>query len=210
MTGAWALQGQPGAKLKRYSVDASSWPPRFTKVEFAFDDGTRLALSDPRRLARMHLVADPLADAPIGELGPDAYLAMPPLKEFAALLGKRAPPIKALLLDQSFLAGIGNWIADEVLYQARVHPESAACALDGGAVARLHTAIVAVLAHAVKVEADDTQFPRDWLFHFRWGKGKGKSVDAAGNAIEFVTVSQRPRSRAARVCEISSRSPRCL
>jgi hypothetical protein len=43
----------------------------------------------------MHLVADPLADAPISELGPDAHLAMPPLAEFAALLARRTPPIKA-------------------------------------------------------------------------------------------------------------------
>ena len=95
---------------------------------------------------------------------------------------------RRLLLDQSFLAGIGNWIADEVLYQARVHPESSASALDAEAVRRLHKAIVDVIALAVKVEADHTKFPSDWLFHFRWGKGKGKSVDAAGNAIEFVTV----------------------
>jgi hypothetical protein len=91
----WAVKGTTGAKLQRYSVDASTWPPRFTKVEFEFEDGTRLALSDPRRLARMHLVADPLADAPISELGPDAHLAMPPLAEFAALLARRTPPIKA-------------------------------------------------------------------------------------------------------------------
>ena len=100
---------------------------------------------------------------------------------------------RRLLLDQSFLAGIGNWIADEVLYQARVHPESSASALDAEAVRRLHKAIVDVLALAVKVEADHTKFPSDWLFHFRWGKGKGKSVDAAGNAIEFVTVRARAR-----------------
>ena len=92
---SWAVKDKTGAKLQRYSVDASTWPPRFTKIEFEFEDGTRLALSDPRRLARMHIVADPLADAPIGELGPDAYLAMPPLAEFAALLAKRTPPIKA-------------------------------------------------------------------------------------------------------------------
>ena len=85
---SWAVKDKTGAKLQRYSVDASTWPPRFTKIEFEFEDGTR-------RLARMHIVADPLADAPIGELGPDAYLAMPPLAEFAALLAKRTPPIKA-------------------------------------------------------------------------------------------------------------------
>jgi formamidopyrimidine-DNA glycosylase len=191
MTGAWALHGQPGAKLKRYSVDASVWPPRFTKVEIAFDDGTRLALCDPRRLARMTLVADPLADAPIGELGPDALLALPPLRDFAAMLARRAVAIKALLLDQHVIAGIGNWIADEVLYQARVHPESAASALDAADVQRLREAIVSVLAFAIKVEADNEKFPRDWLFHYRWGKGQGKSVDCAGHAIEFVTVGGR-------------------
>lgn len=125
--------------------------------------------------------------------------ANPLLARHAARVSTATPSSLArrLLLDQSFLSGIGNWIADEVLYQARVHPESSASVLDAEAVRRLHAAIVSVLALAVKVEADHSQFPREWLFHFRWGKGKGKSVDAAGNAIEFVTVSRR---RARRWC----------
>jgi formamidopyrimidine-DNA glycosylase len=191
MTGMWAVKGVPGVKLERYGVDSSVWPPKFTKCELTFDDGTRVAFTDPRRLARIHLVGDPLRDPPIADLGPDALLALPEMPAFAASLAARATAVKALLLDQSFLAGVGNWIADEVLYQARVHPESACCALDAEAVRRLHEAIRAVVGLAVAVEADADKFPREWLFHYRWGKGKGASKDAAGRAIEFVTVGGR-------------------
>lgn len=117
MTGCFSVKppggaGYSGAKYRSLSVDAASqWPPKFTKAELVFDDGTRLALTDPRRLARIRLVAgDPRASPPLSLLGPDAHLALPPLPAFAALLAPRAVPIKALLLDQSVLAGLGNYL----------------------------------------------------------------------------------------------------
>jgi formamidopyrimidine-DNA glycosylase len=116
MTGAFSIAGQPGATYKRYSVDTSAWPPKFTKVEVTFEGGVKLAFSDPRRLGRVRLQADPEKEAPICELGPDALLEMMPLAAFTAELGRRGVPVKAALLDQTFLAGIGNYIADEALY----------------------------------------------------------------------------------------------
>ena len=108
----FSFQGQAGEKMKRYSVDtASQWPPRFTKVEVVFSNGARLAFTDPRRLGRVRLPASPEAAAE--GMGPDALLALPPLPAFAELL-RRAVPLKALLLDQAVLAGIGNYLADEM------------------------------------------------------------------------------------------------
>jgi formamidopyrimidine-DNA glycosylase len=66
---------------------------------------------DARRLGRIRLRSDPLAEPPISELGFDPILSMPSLEEFTALVQKRSCPIKALLLDQSFSAGVGNWVA---------------------------------------------------------------------------------------------------
>lgn len=195
MTGAFTVRSAAGeaagSKYKRFSVDASSWPPRFTKVRVAFDNGAELAFTDPRRLARVRLVRNPETEPPVSELGPDALLELPALPAFEASLAGRATSIKALLLDQSFLAGIGNWVADEVLYQARIHPETAAHALDRAAVAALHAAICSVLEHAVSVGADSAKFPPNWLFHARWGKGKGAAKTADGKAITFVTVGGR-------------------
>lgn len=157
----------------------------------SFDNGAELAFTDPRRLARVRLVRNPEAEPPVSELGPDALLELPALPSFEAALAGRSSTIKALLLDQGFLAGIGNWVADEVLYQARIHPETAAHALDRPAIAALHTAIRAVLEHAVSVGADSAKFPPNWLFHARWGKGKGPAKTADGKAITFVTVGGR-------------------
>jgi formamidopyrimidine-DNA glycosylase len=81
-----------------------------------------VAFTDARRFARIRLREDPLTSPPIGDLGFDPLLDRLPLEEFHKRLKKRKAPIKALLLNQSFAAGVGNWIADEVLYQAAVHP----------------------------------------------------------------------------------------
>src|SRR5215813_13756864 len=88
------------------------WPPRFAKLRLVFADGGELVMSDPRRLGRIRLRNDPATEAPISGLGWDALLGLPRSAQFAELLVGRAAPIKALLLDQSFAAGVGNWVAD--------------------------------------------------------------------------------------------------
>jgi len=174
------------------SVDVTQWPPRFTKVEVVFSNGVRLAFTDPRRLGRVRLVESGDALPCLAGLGPDAFTGMMPLAEFERALAVRSLPIKALLLDQAFLAGIGNWIADEVLYQSGIHPETAAHALSLMQAAALHAQIVAVISTACSVDADSSKFPAEWLFHRRWGKGKGASpVTSAGHPITFITVGGR-------------------
>lgn len=77
----------------------------------ATEPATELAFIDPRRLARIRLAREPLNEPPISELGFDPILSMPDFEDFAALVRKRKCPVKALLLDQSFSAGVGNWVA---------------------------------------------------------------------------------------------------
>ena len=71
----------------------------------------------------------PGTDKQVRRLGPDAYEGLPPAKELVARLAKRKAPIKAVLLDQTAFAGVGNWIADEVLYQAKIAPKRLASSL---------------------------------------------------------------------------------
>jgi formamidopyrimidine-DNA glycosylase len=123
---------------------------------------------DPRRLGRIRLVPNPLTSPPISTLGFDPVLSMPPLTEFTALARKRAVPVKALLLDQAFSAGVGNWVADEILYHARIHPERRANALDDTEVEALWTWVKEVPRVAVELNAEDKRFPEDWLFKHRW------------------------------------------
>ena len=168
----------------------SGWPPRFTKLRLTFDDGGELVVTDARRLGRIRLRRDPRAEPPISRLGFDALLGLPAAAEFADLLAERGAPIKALLLDQTFAAGVGNWIADEVLYQARVAPHRRARSLSAAEARRLRTALKRVVETAVRVDSDSDRFPRGWLFHHRWGRN-AHAVTARGERIRHDTIGGR-------------------
>jgi formamidopyrimidine-DNA glycosylase len=87
---------------------------RFARFALTFADGGRLMLVDPRRLGRVRL------EPPVEELGPDAATITP--AQFRAMLDRGTAPIKARLLDQHAIAGIGNLLADDILWRAKVHP----------------------------------------------------------------------------------------
>lgn len=174
-----------------FAIYAAGAPrPRFWKVEIATEDGIRLAMSDPRRLGRIRLRRHPEADGPIAGLGFDVLEGLPPPLELAALLARRRGPVKAVLLDQSLFAGVGNWIADEALYQAAIDPRRPAASLELPEVRRLRGRLLAIVRRAVAVEADDRRFPRSWLFHHRWGRAKDART-ARGERVVHVTIGGR-------------------
>lgn len=117
------------AEAQRNSQRESLWN-RFT---LTFADGGRLSLFDKRRLGRVRLDPDRSA------LGPDAQqITVAQLRE---RLGRSGAPVKARLLDQSVVAGIGNLLADETLWQARISPRRPANELDADEVAHLRRAL---------------------------------------------------------------------
>ena len=183
-----ALHFGMGGRLHAYER-ASERPP-YWKLELRTADGLRVAMTNPRRLGRVRLFRDPPIEGPIARLGPDPLLELPPARVLAGRLAARRAPVKAVLLDQGFLAGVGNWIADEVLYQAGVDPRRPAADLRPEEVGRLRARLRSVIAKAVAVNADASRFPRTWLFHVRWGKKDG-AVTARGERIAFVTVGGR-------------------
>ncbi len=87
---------------------------RWARFTVTFEDGGRLMLVDPRRLGRIRL------NPPVDELGPDAQLITP--TQFRAVLSGSSAPVKARIMNQQRIAGIGNLLADEILWRARVHP----------------------------------------------------------------------------------------
>jgi formamidopyrimidine-DNA glycosylase len=87
---------------------------RWSRFSLTFADGGRLLLVDPRRLGRVRL------NPPVEALGPDAGEATP--AQFRAALARGTAPVKARLLDQEAIAGIGNLLADQILWLAKVHP----------------------------------------------------------------------------------------
>ncbi|WVZ79247.1 hypothetical protein U9M48_026849 [Paspalum notatum var. saurae] len=158
------------------------------RSDLQLDDGLEFSFTDKRRFARVRLFEDPETVPPISELGPDALFEPMSVDNFLDSLGRKKIGIKALLLDQSFISGIGNWIADEVLYQSRIHPLQTASNLPRENCEALHQTIQEVVKYAVEVDADCDRFPKEWLFHHRWGKKPGK---VNGNKIEFITAGGR-------------------
>lgn len=116
---------------------------------FELDDGNELRYTDIRRFGRMLLV--PSAGLPEfqSRLGYDALFVS--AREFAGQVQRRRARIKAFLLDQKALRGMGNIYADESLWRARIHPARLAASLSAEEIARLHQAMGRVLRAAIKL-----------------------------------------------------------
>lgn len=180
-----------------------SWPPRFWKVMFETEgkgeDKIEAAFCDSRRFGRFRLVDCPGKEirqhSPLLENGPDPVqdkdkVTVEWLKE---LCNRKKVPIKAMLLDQANISGIGNWVGDEIMYNAKMHPEQYANTLSDEEIKKLHKSIHFICQTAVDQLADSEQFPEDWLFKHRWGKGKkdSKKTLPNGEKIVFLTVGGR-------------------
>jgi formamidopyrimidine-DNA glycosylase len=171
-----------------YTNDAET--PRFLILELVLDNGRRFGFTDARRFGRLRLANDPRNEPPLAGLGHDPFFGLPTAAKLAAEIGSRKAPIKAVLLDQSTFAGVGNWIADEVLFQAAIAPQRSAAELSRAEVTRLRATLLRVIRHAVSVNADSDRFPAGWLFHRRWGRVKN-SKTLGGADIVHDTVGGR-------------------
>lgn len=191
MTGGLHVPARPAPRRRSSRLGPpAGWPPRFVKLILTFEDGRMLALADARRLGRIRLRMEPRAEPPLVDLGFDALRDLPPAARFHALLRARAAPVKALLLDQTFAAGVGNWIADEVLYQARIDPRRPARTLTAEESARVRRRLRAVVTTAVALGSDGDRFPRTWLFHRRWDRDP-LARTARGEPIRRETIGGR-------------------
>jgi formamidopyrimidine-DNA glycosylase len=106
---------------------------RFSRFSLTFATGGSLLLIDPRRLARVRL------DPPVEALGPDAGKIT--AAQFRAAFSRGTAPVKARLLDQDAIAGIGNLLADQVLWQAKINPARPVGELTRADVDRLYRAV---------------------------------------------------------------------
>jgi formamidopyrimidine-DNA glycosylase len=128
MSGSLRFDADPGLRFKRFAL--------------AFTDGGNMVLRDPRRLGRVTL--DPVR----GRLGPDALQVS--LERFRDLVGRSRAPVKARLLNQQALAGVGNLLADEALWRAGIDPRRRGVDLDPEELARLRRAVRAAIRGALK------------------------------------------------------------
>ncbi|QIX01927.1 hypothetical protein AMS68_007444 [Peltaster fructicola] len=192
------------AKVKPEDLE---WPPKYAKFILKCDaeqvdgvqrDAVEIAFVDARRLARIRLVDCDAQEVrkvePLSKNGPDPVVdkQLFTVEFLTTLLRRKKVPVKALLLDQANISGIGNWVADEVMYQARLHPEQYSNTFDDDQVQRLYNAITTVCGLACSTLADSTQFPETWLMKYRWDKGKkDANVLPDGNKIVHLKVGGR-------------------
>ena len=149
---------------------------RFLKMGLETDQGGRVVMTDGRRLARIWLCNQPMDDLAISKLSPDWLTNPMDAATVYARISKKAAPMKAILLDQSLFAGVGNWIADEALYQARIRPNRLGKEMSLSDTEALIDNLVRIIQEAVDLGADSEKFPKSWLFHYRWGGSKGDEL----------------------------------
>ncbi|KAK6458213.1 Formamidopyrimidine-DNA glycosylase N-terminal domain-containing protein [Scheffersomyces xylosifermentans] len=189
-----------------------------------------LSFVDPRRLGRIRLLEGPgvqtdddlLLTSPLDALGPDYSKPLvppkvklefgdpdphthgrprPTVEEFSKLVLSKKKPIKSLLLDQAFFSGIGNWVSDEIVYHARIHPgEVISSKIPPDleevhpTIQKLYDSIIYICQESVRVEGDVKKFPDDWLMLHRWGKARKKGPKQTtkdGYVVDHETIGGR-------------------
>jgi len=158
-----------GGLMVRTELDPND---RHLRIAFRLDDGKWLLFRDLRRFGRLRLLGAEGVRSLDERLGPEPLDAQFTWAELHARLAIRRLPVKAALLDQALLAGLGNIYADEALFRAMINPQRPANSLNKAETVRLHAAIIAVLREAI--EGRGTSFS-----DYRDGHGRrGKHLEA--------------------------------
>jgi formamidopyrimidine-DNA glycosylase len=181
-------------------------PPdtKFSRTIFYLDNGAAVHFRDPRKFGVMWLADD--ASGVNDMLGPEPFNRAFTAAALGKILKNRTAPVKAVLLDQSVIAGIGNMYADEALFEAGIHPLKPAGKLSLDEVKRLHRAVRHVLRKALdKGGASIRNYirpdgaPGTAHDEFVVAHGVGKDCPGCGGPIERIVV----RGRGTYIC------PRC-
>lgn len=160
--------------------------PKFGHIVLTFENGFHFAFENKRKFGWWDLI-DSIEDfKSLHNLSDDARDLS--LKDFKDSLQNRKTHIKKILLDQSVAAGVGNWMADEILYQAKVHPETKVESLNSETIKNIFEAMKKVIETAIKHDAHYSDFPKDFLMHFR---KEGAVCFHTGDKIEKIKIGGR-------------------
>lgn len=140
-------------------------PPPDPKFVIGFEGERRLAFLDKRKLGWLKVLDDPDAFIAAEGYGPDALAIAQ--DEFARVLGTTRSPVKAALMDQHRIAGIGNVWSDEILFQTGVAPTHSAAELLGAKLDEMFVAMRRILEAVPGNKPDNARLPADWLVHTR-------------------------------------------
>lgn len=150
-------------------IQTGDEPPRFTRFAVHLSDGTAVAFLCARKLGRAMLIETPDAFIAKKGLGPDAMAVT--WEEFQEIFGNARGKIKPALMDQGKIAGIGNIYADEMLYQAGIHPEAVLEKIGPKRLKRLFEAMRRSLEKSITYDTPKSEIPSDFLIHNRKKKG---------------------------------------
>ncbi|MFO8082608.1 MAG: DNA-formamidopyrimidine glycosylase family protein [Armatimonadota bacterium] len=161
--------------------------PEYDRLLLSFASGMHLAYDCQRRLGRISLTDGVEDFIERRGLGPDARGLS--RERFEEAVEGRSARLKTLLMDQSVIAGLGNILVDEILYQAGHHPEQHADELDEEALTGLHGAIDEVVETMVGARTgSDETIPDDWLIHHR---DEGAKCPRCGGMVERIKINGR-------------------
>ncbi len=187
----FGMSGEPA-----YDKDEGD-PHRHDRIILHLANGYRLAYRSQRMIGEVGLTEDKQAFIEDRELGPDAMAV--PEEQFVELARQAKGSVKsAFLMNQNRIAGIGNVYSDEILFQARIHPQGRADRLDAKTLRRLYRTMRRVLQSATDRRADPDAFPRAWLTRRRdegaecpRGCGQLSTAQVGGRTTYFCTKCQR-------------------
>ncbi len=132
-----------------------------TKIVFTLSNQSRLNYNDQRLFGRIQFVENLQEVSFFRHLGPDPFDAVFTVDWLRANLKKRKGPIKPLLMNQNFIAGIGNIYASEILFQSAISPKQSACKINREKIQRLHQAVIDILQEAVSLRGTSMRNYRD-------------------------------------------------
>jgi len=161
-------------------------PPKFSKVIYQFVSGFNLAYISIRMFGKVS-VANSLEEfIEYKKLGPDAYKMT--LEEFQKAVHRRSAIAKNALLNQSFIAGVGNIYSDEILFRTKIHPKTNINTLSEGKVKELYANIKDVLEFGIKKKGDLSTYPNEFLIPHR---KKEEKCPTCNNDISRFEISGR-------------------
>ena len=160
--------------------------PNTARVLFRFGNNRRLAFDDQRKFGEVELIKNVDEFLQTRGIGPDALEIS--FSQFRAIVGKHRAAVKAILLNQRLIAGIGNLYADEILFRARMHPGTDAGRLNDKDLNRLFRAIRHVLEKAIALKTDFNRLPKSWLLTHRGKRGR---CPRCGRTLKSATIGGR-------------------
>jgi formamidopyrimidine-DNA glycosylase len=157
--------------------------PSHDRLLISFANGYHLAYDCQRKLGEVGLTDDIESFVKEKQLGPDVFDL--DFTKFKKILEERRGTIKYTLMNQHIMAGIGNIYADEILFQAGLHPETPVNKLDEIKVKELYKAMYEVLKTVVDSQADPEKFPGSYLLPYRRKGGKCPQCDSKLKQIKI-------------------------